>query len=141
MRCYDDPVRIVACLALVLVLPAWADNVIENAEIGRVIAAFTSQSTPLSELYTPSISDVDRAYLSPGLMSEVTRPRLEIRSIRLVSDVTALVEAENAQFGSLIMKRNESMLLVLRKYGVQWRIACVLPPPTELFLRPDQIKN
>jgi hypothetical protein len=132
----------VACLMLVLVLPAWADNAIESAEIGRVIAAFNNQSIPLSDLYTPYISDVDRAYLSPEPMSEVTRPRLEIRSIRWMTDVTALVEAGNTQFGSLILKHTESMLLVLRKYGVQWRIACVLVPPRlELFLAPDQIKN
>ena len=142
MRCYDDPVRIVACLALVFVLPAWADNAIESAEIARVIAAFNNQSTPLSELYTPYISDVDRAYLSPEPMSEVTYPRLDIRSIRWVTDGTALVEAENTQFGSLILKHSESMLLVLRKYGVQWRIACVLVPPRlELYSTPDQIRN
>jgi len=62
-------------------------------------------------------------------MSEVTHPRLDIRSIRWVTDVTALVEVENTQFGSLILKHSESMLLVLRKYGVQWRIACVLGSP------------
>jgi hypothetical protein len=132
----------VACLALVLVLPSWADTAIESVEIGRVIAAFNNQSTSVSELYTPYISDVDRAYLSPEPMSEVTRPRLDFRSIRWVSDVTALVEVENTQFGSLILKRSESMLLVLRKYQGQWRIACVLVPPRpELYLTPDQIKN
>jgi len=142
MRCYDHRVRMVACLALVLVYPAWADNAIESAEIGRVIAAFNNQSTPLAELFTPYISDVDRAYLSPEPMSEVTRPRLDIRSIRWVTDVTALVEAENTQFGSLILKHSESMLLVLRKYGSQWRIACVLVPPRpELYLTPYQTKN
>ena len=131
-----------ACLALALGLPAWADNAIESAEIGRVIAAFNNQSTALSELFTAYISDVDRAYLSPEPMSEVTRPRLDIRSIRWVKDVTALVEVENTQFGSLILKRSESMLLVLRKYQGQWRIACVLVPPRpELYLTPDQIKN
>jgi hypothetical protein len=132
----------IACLALVLVLPAWADTAIESVEIGRVIAVFNNQSAPLSELYTPYISDVDRAYLSPEPMSEVTRPRLDFRSIRWVSDVTALVEVENTQFGSLILKRSESMLLVLRKYQGQWRIACVLVPPRpELYLTPDQIRN
>jgi hypothetical protein len=132
----------VACLALVLVLPAWADTAIESVEIGRVIAAFNNQSTPLSELYTPYISDVDRAYLSPEPMSEVTRPRLDIRSIRWVSDVAVLVEAGNTQFGSLILKNSESMLLVLRKYGSHWRIACVLVPPRpQLYLTPDRTKN
>ena len=50
-------------------------------------------------------------------MSEVTHPRLDIRSIRWVSDVTALAEAGNTQFGSLILKHSESMLLVLRNTG------------------------
>jgi hypothetical protein len=131
-----------AALALVLVYPAWADNAVESAEIGRVIAAFNNQSTPRSKLYTPYISDVDRAYLSPEPMSEVTHPRLDIRSIRWVSDVTALVEAENKHFGSLIFKKSEPMLLVLRKYGSHWRIACALVPPRpELYLAPDQIRN
>ncbi len=118
----------VACLALVLVYPAWADNALEGAKIERVIAAINDQSNPLAELFTPNISDVDRAYLSPEPWSEVTHPRVDIRSIRWLTDVTALVEAQTTQFGSLIMKRSASMLLVMRKYGVEWRIACVFVP-------------
>ncbi len=114
----------------------------DGAEIARVIAAFNDQSTPPSELFIPDISDVDRAYLSPEPMSEVTRPRLDVRSIHWLTEVTALVEAGNTQFGSLIMKRNESVLVLFRKYGVRWRIACVLVPPSpKVHLTADLTKN
>jgi hypothetical protein len=122
-------VRIVACLALMLACPVWAENALDSAEIARVIAVFNNQNTAPSELFTPDISELDRAYLAPEIWSEVTRPRLDVRSIHWLTEATALVEAGNTQFGSLIMKRSESVLVVFRKYGAGWRIACVLVLP------------
>jgi len=110
-----------------LVYPAWGDDA---ANIGRVIAAVTIQSDPSPKLFAPDISDAERAYFSAEPWSEVTRPRIKIRSMHMLSDATALVEAENTQFGSVIMKRSEAVVLLLRKYGngAGWRIACVLAP-------------
>src|SRR5437868_6991686 len=90
VRCYDDPVKAAALLALMLVYPAWADDA---GEIGRVIAAVTSQSDPSPELFAQDISDAERAYFSFSAepLSEVTRPRIDIRSIRMLSDAAALV--------------------------------------------------
>jgi hypothetical protein len=128
VRCYDDPVKAAALLALMLMLvyPACGDDA---SEIGRVTAALT-RSDPPPELFAPDISDAERAYFSPEPLSEVTRPRIDIRSIHMLSDVTALVTMENTQFGSLIMKRSEPVMLLLRNYGsgAGWRIACVLAP-------------
>jgi hypothetical protein len=121
-------VKAAALLALVLVYPAWADDATESAEIGRVIGALNNQRNPLSEVLAPDISDIERAYFTPEPWSEVTYPQIDIRSIRLLTDATALVAAESTQFGSVIMKRSESMVLLLRKCGAGWRIACVLAP-------------
>ena len=57
--------------------------------------------------------------------SEVTSPRITTRSIRLIAPQVALVECTNTQYGSVIVVRTTSMLLVMKKDGEQWRIASV----------------
>jgi hypothetical protein len=117
--------RTVVCLAILFVYPALADDKAESGAIERVIAAWNIQSKPLSDLFSPDAPDV-QALLSEEPWSEVTRPYITIRSIHFFTSITALVEADSTQYGSGILKRKEPMLIVLRKYGLQWRIACVL---------------
>ena len=127
MRCYDDAVRVIIGLVVILFAHlAWADDAGERAAIANVITSLNNQSSPISDLFTSDVPDIDRAFLSEEPWSEVTRPQIAIRSIRFLTAITALVEAENVQYGSLVMKRRESMLLLVRKYGSRWRIACVL---------------
>jgi len=116
--------RRVVCLAILFVYPALADDEAENGAIERVIAAWNIQSQPLSDLFSPGADA--QALLTEEPWSEVTRPYITIRSIHFLTSVTALVEADSTQYGSAILKRKEPLLIVLRKYGVNWRIACAL---------------
>lgn len=55
--------------------------------------------------------------------SEVTPPRIEHESVRLVTPDVAMVDASWVQYGSTIMRRAQSVMLLLRKEGAEWRVA------------------
>jgi len=119
--------KTIVCLAILFVYPALADDETPNGAIEGVIAGWNTQSKPPSDLFSPDVPDL-QALFSEEPWSEVTRPHISVRSIRFITTTTALVEADSTQYGSVIVKRSEPILLVLRKYGVQWRISCVLVP-------------
>jgi hypothetical protein len=60
-----------------------------------------------------------------GVWSEVTPPRLEIESSRMISSEVALVDARQVQYGSVIVKRALHITLVLRYEEAKWRIAAM----------------
>jgi hypothetical protein len=126
MRRYDGPVIAIIGLAIVLAYPALADDANERAAIMGIIASLNSQAESLSDLLAPDNVDIDPAFGTEEQWSEVTHSQLAVRSIRIVSPNIALVEADNVQYGSLIMRRSQPMVLLFRKYGRQWRVACVL---------------
>jgi hypothetical protein len=113
-------------LAIILAYPALADDSVERAAIAGMIASLNSQPESLSDLLAPDNTDVNPVFGTEEQWSEVTHPRLTIRSTRILSPSTAIVEADNVQYGSLILRRSQSMLLLFRKYGGQWKIACIL---------------
>lgn len=107
---------------------AWADEAADRVAIEQVIAAVNDHSKPLADVFTADAPENERSILSAGreeLWSEVTSPRITTRSIRFLSPQIALVECTSTEYGSVIMVRTTSMLLVLKKDGAQWRIACV----------------
>jgi len=63
--------------------------------------------------------------LSSEPWSEMTSPRLTIRSIRFVTPDVALVNAASVQYGSNIPVRRIPVLFVLKKEGKDWRIAAL----------------
>lgn len=113
-------------LAIILACPALADDSDERAAIAGIIASLNSQPDSLSDLLAPDNPDINPVFGAEEPWSEVTQPRLAIRSTRILSPSTAIVAADNVQYGSLILRRSQSMLLLFRKYGRQWKIACIL---------------
>jgi predicted neuraminidase len=113
-------------LAIILAYPALADDANERAAIAGIIASLNSQADSLSDLLAPGNVDIDPAFGTEEQWSEVTHSQLAVRSTRIVSPNIAIVDADNIQYGSLILKRSQPTLLLFRKYGSQWRIACIL---------------
>ena len=113
-------------LAIILAYPALADNSDERAAIVEIITSLNSHPDSLSDLLGPDNTDIDPVFGGEEQWSEITHPQLAIRSTRILSPSTAIVEADNVQYGALILRRSQPMLLLFRKYGGQWRIACIL---------------
>lgn len=110
---------------------AWADDAGDREAIERVIATANNRSKPLTDVFTADAPENERSLLSAHeqLWSEVTPPHITTRSIRLIAPQIALVESTNTQYGSVVVMRSAPMLLVMKKDGAQWRIACVLALP------------
>jgi|GEM_PF-7095852 len=126
--CYYDGVKRILCLSILAAACAWADDATDREAIQRAITALNSHSNPLTELFTADAPESEQiALLAPEQpWSEVTSPYLTIHSIRLLTPQIALVECANTQYGSAIVARTTGTLLVMKRDGVQWRIACVL---------------
>lgn len=122
--------RAIIGLAIILAYPALADDADERAAIVGIIASLNSHADSLSDLLAPGNVDIDvdfdPVFGTEEQWSEVTHPQLEVRSTRILSPKIAIVEADNVQYGSVIVKRSQPLLLLFRKYGTQWRIACIL---------------
>jgi hypothetical protein len=114
-------------LSILVATCAWADDATDRAAIERLIAAVNNHSKPLTDVYTADAPENERSILSAHEQpwSEVTSPRITIRSIRLIPPQVALVECTNTQYGSMILVRTTLMLLVMTKDGGEWRIASV----------------
>jgi hypothetical protein len=124
-------VRRILYLSILVATCAWADDTSDREAVERVIAAVNNHSRSLSDLFTTDAPENEQVMLSANEQpwSEVTSPRITARSIRMISPQIALVECTNTQYGSAIIVQNTSMLLVMKKDGEQWRIACVQPLP------------
>jgi len=121
-------VRRILCLSILAATCAWADDATDREAIERLIAVVNNHSRPLADVFTADAPESERnmllAHEQPW--SEVTSPRISTRSIRLIAPEVALVECASTQYGSMILVRTTSILLVMKKNGWQWRIACVL---------------
>ena len=121
---------------------AWADDASDRAAIERLITAVNNHSKPLTDLFTADAPENERSMLSANEQpwSEVTSPRITTRSIRFIAPRFALVECTSTQYGSVLVVRTTSMLLVIKKDGEQWRIASVeanQDPAATVKLSPD----
>jgi hypothetical protein len=119
--------RPILCLSILAATCAWADDATDREAIERLIAAVNNHSKPLTELFTADAPESEQSILLPQEepLSEVTSPLITTRSIRFITPQVALVESTNTQYGSVIVVRSAPMLLVVKKDGAQWRIACV----------------
>ncbi len=63
--------------------------------------------------------------------SEVTAPVIGRISVRFLASDVALVDAEQTQYGSLILKQRDPVTLLMKFEGSQWRIVSLWlsPPP------------
>lgn len=119
--------RRILCLTILIATCARADDATDRQAIERVIAAVNNHSKPLTDLYTADAPENERSMLSSNEQpwSEVTSPRITTRSIRFIPPQVALVECTNTQYGSVILVRTTSILLVMKKDAGQWRVASV----------------
>jgi hypothetical protein len=115
-------------LSILVATFAWADDASDREAIEHLIAAVNNHSKPLTDIFTADATESERSMLSADEqpLSEITSPRITTRAIRMITTQAALVECTNTQYGSVIIVRSASMLLVMKKDGAQWRIACVL---------------
>ena len=115
-------------MSILVATCAWADDATDREAIEHLIAAVNNHAKPLTDVFTADAPEIERSMLSAHEQpwSEVTSPRITIRSIRLIAPQIALVESTNTQYGAVMVVRRAPMLLVMKKDGAQWRIACVL---------------
>jgi hypothetical protein len=118
-------VKLLLGFSLLIASCTWADDVIDRQAIEQLIAALNSHNTPPSDLFTTDAPDSERIIWldHEDPMSEVTPPRLVIRSVRFITPEVALVDCTNTQYGSIFMARSIPVLLVIKKDGAQWKIA------------------
>lgn len=132
---YSEGMRLVLC-SVSLFFASWAlaDSASDRVAIASVITALNDHSRPRSSLFTADaaadsdelarLSSMDRMLSrSDGPLSEVTAPKIEIRSIRFITRNVAMVDAANTQYGALILSKSVPLLLVMKREGSNWRIA------------------
>jgi len=122
---YYDGVKLILCFSILITSCAWADEGADRKAIEQLVVAFNNHSKPPSDLFTADAPDSERIVLSAdeGPLSEVTPSKLMLRSVRFITSKVALVECANTQYGSVIMARTTTVLLVIKKDRARWRIA------------------
>ncbi len=129
-----------------------ADEAQDRASIERIVETLNGARSPenlkaIAALFTADAQDevnlLQRMVQSDDPMwSEVTAPRITVRSIRFITADVALVDAVNSQFGSLILVRRVPLLLTMKRESGGWRITSFrvvvelerIPPPPARFL-------
>jgi hypothetical protein len=125
------------CALLTCSAFTWAEEDADQTAIQRVIDALniykSSGNQRALDLFTNDaggefarLLELDR-WLAPtnAPWTEVTKPVLTVRSTRFITTVVALVDAANTQYGSIIVKREIPLLLVMKKEAGVWRIAAL----------------
>ena len=136
------------CFAsLLLASVAWADATSDRAAIESVISRLNDGVTPVSTLFASDAVDnptklvqlvrLNRSRTAANQpLSEVSDPKTIVHSIQFITPEIALVDANNAQFGSQIMRSLPTMF-VMKRQGDDWRIAAYriisAPPPLPTF--------
>jgi ketosteroid isomerase-like protein len=128
--------RSLLCAFLAFTALARADERADRAAIQTVVEALNSARSAddqraVAALFTEDadnqfarLADLDRRMVrSTEPWSEVTTPRIAVQSIRFITGDVALVDAANAQFGTIILMRRVPLLLVMRRDPKGWRIA------------------
>ncbi len=74
---------------------------------------------------------IENALKKPRIWSEVTAPHIEDESVRFLSADSAVVDATQTRYGSVILKQSVPVTLLFKRDGREWRIVSfrVLCPP------------
>jgi hypothetical protein len=133
-------------IALAFVLLAFAPKAgtaaesVEQVAVEELVAGINSarvanDSTALEALLSTALSPAARAAIvgseqalcavARQTLSEVTVPHLNIRAVRPITADVLEVDAVNVQFGSLTMRRERNVLLILKKEGSGWRVTAI----------------
>ena len=147
----------ILCLLVAFAAGLQGDEASDRKAIGQIIDALNApadaaEAKPLPSLFTSDAdrSDRDRLAALLGLVrvnpgqpwSEVTSPRFGTPSIRFITPDVALVDTAVAQFGTMIGVRRLPAYLVMRREGVEWRIAAVrtMADPLRLSIVPVDVQ-
>ena len=96
-----------------LAVAALADETADRAAIAKVISSL-NDGKPRPELQCD--------LLPAGAMSETTPPRISTRAVQFITSDVAMVDAENAQYGSVVMVRRVPLVFVVKRDGAAWKI-------------------
>jgi hypothetical protein len=120
--------KALSILALLLPLSVWASEASDRADIEKTIAALNDPSAAPSAVWAPGVDGpAERTKLTGGPMSEVFGGRISPGFIEFPARRTALVHATQTQFGSLILPRTVSVLIMMKKVRGGWRIQEIRP--------------
>jgi hypothetical protein len=111
-------------LLLVLCAPVWADDAADRAAIGHVVDSLNGAGDK-SAFFCQGAENELPTLPNPTARqpwSERIPPILVLKSLRFVTANVALADVDYA-FGSAVMPQRIRMLLVMKKEGVDWRIA------------------
>jgi hypothetical protein len=113
-------------LPILLMLPLfmWADEAADRADIQKVVAALNNASARPTDVWARGVDGAaERAKLISGApMSEVFGGKISAASIQFPARRIALVYATQTQFGSLILSRSISLVIMMKKVRGGWRI-------------------
>ena len=109
----------VLCCLLTVAAFAWADEPADFQAIRKVIASFNHTSERAAVL----ARDADIPPLDRYAGQEISEIYFEPTAIRLVTPEVAFVDATASQFGSMILKRSNPAMFVLKREGGVWRIS------------------
>jgi hypothetical protein len=127
----------VAFVLLVAISVLLASEPADRADIEHLIGALNDpHATDLdrANLFTTDsqnelgrLADVDRRMVHGAgePWSEVTTPRFVIQSIRFITADVAVVDAENTQYGSVVLAVKVPVLFVVKRETGGWRIAAM----------------
>jgi hypothetical protein len=127
----------VVCILLISASAVSASEREDRVEIERVISTLNASQATATErarLFTKDaqneldrLASLDRQMVQGADQpwSEVTTPHMVIQSIRFVTPDVALVDAVNAQYGSVNLVVKVPVLFVMKKETHGWRIAAL----------------
>ena len=75
-----------------------------------------------SEIAGKGPEEIEGALEKAAIWSETTAPVIQNESVRLLSDDVALVNANQVQYGSLILKKSVPLTMLLKYAGGRWQI-------------------
>lgn len=126
--------KLVLCFANLL-FAGWAlAQSADRAAIESLIAALNDHTATAASLCTTDaasdsaelarLESLDRMLsVSEEPLSEVSAPKIAIRSVRFITPEVAVVDAANKQYGSVILSKSVPLLLIMKKEAGNWRIA------------------
>jgi uncharacterized protein (TIGR02246 family) len=100
---------------------------INKAIQSRDVSVLAELFSPDGDLHVPGSVLTGQKAIAERLSdrrpwSEVTPPRIENQTVRLITPDVALVDASWVQYGSTIVRRGHSVFLLLKRNGEQWSV-------------------
>jgi uncharacterized protein (TIGR02246 family) len=114
-------VRVNHALALIATLK----QALHDSDTKKVASLFTLDGDLWigSEITAKGPEEIEGALEKPAIWSETTAPQIQNESVRFLSDDVALVDANQVQYGSLIIRKSVPVTMLLKYANGRWQIA------------------